>query len=62
MPADLAPPVGAINNRVYHDYGSPNSTLSFKCSNGEASGSISHESVVRFVLDFTISEIYRSHS
>ena len=46
MPADFAPPGAASDTGVY-EYGSPNSTLSFKSSNGDAN--VSHESVIRFV-------------
>ena len=50
MPADLAPPVVTVDSHVY-EYGSPNSTISFKSINGDVTGSISHESVIRCVFN-----------
>eukprot|EP00795_Rhopilema_esculentum_P006902 gene6902-12513_t len=47
MPPDIASPMGTMNSRMYSDHESPNSTLSFKSSNGEVSGIMSQESVGR---------------
>ena len=57
MPADSAPSASIIDRHVYQ-YGSPNSTLSFKSSNGDATGSVSHESVVRFVIFLALSHAH----